>query len=313
MGKKRKRSNSETEAKQANEPESKEMSDYRFSDDLPPRKLKWINKQRVLVFASRGISHRDRHLMLNLRKMMPHSKAESKMDKKDSLLAINELCEMKNCNKCIYFENRKRMDLYLWMSNIERGPSVKFLVENIHTMEEMRLSGNCLKGSRPLLSFDPTFEKVPFYALLKELFVQIFGTPNYHPKSQPFVDHILTFTVLDHRIWFRNYQIVEEDGSLIEIGPRFVLNPIKVFEGSFGGPVIYSNPHYVSPNKFRQMIKQEAKEKYKNRVLSKKGKEERTPKGEAYKDIDTYDDVFETIEPEKAKGVEKDVFQRKKE
>ena len=34
-----------------------------------------MNKQRVLIFSSRGISHRDRHLMLDLKKMMPHSKS----------------------------------------------------------------------------------------------------------------------------------------------------------------------------------------------------------------------------------------------
>jgi hypothetical protein len=32
------------------------------------------------------------------------------------------------------------------------------------------------------------------------------------------------------------------------LGPRFVLNPIRMFEGSFGGPTLYQNPNYVSPN-----------------------------------------------------------------
>ena len=27
-----------------------------------------------------------------------------------------------------------------------------------------------------------------------------------------------------------------------------VLNPIRIFQGSFGGPTLYQNPHYVSPN-----------------------------------------------------------------
>jgi len=31
-------------------------------------------------------------------------------------------------------------------------------------------------------------------------------------------------------------------------GPRFVLNPFKIFEGSFGGPTLWHNPHYTSPN-----------------------------------------------------------------
>lgn len=43
-------------------------------------------------------------------------------------------------------------------------------------------------------------------------------------------------------------QIIDEDAALVEIGPRFVLNLIKIFQGSFGGPTLYENPHYKSPN-----------------------------------------------------------------
>ena len=32
------------------------------------------------------------------------------------------------------------------------------------------------------------------------------------------------------------------------IGPRFVLNLIKIFEGSFGGATLYENPSYITPN-----------------------------------------------------------------
>lgn len=94
-------------------------------------------------------------------------------------------------------------------------------------MNELKLTGNCLRGSRPLLSFDPSFTEKPHYTLLKELLSQIFGVPNHHPKSQPFFDHVYTFTILDNRIWFRNFQILSEDGALAEVGPRFVLNPVK--------------------------------------------------------------------------------------
>ncbi len=31
-------------------------------------------------------------------------------------------------------------------------------------------------------------------------------------------------------------------------GPRFVLNLVRIFEGSFGGATLYENPNYVSPN-----------------------------------------------------------------
>ena len=85
-------------------------------------------------------------------------------------------------------------------------------------MEELKFTGNCLKGSRAILSFDTSFDTEPHLQLLKELFTQVFGTPYHYPRSQPFIDHVFTFTVLDNRIWFRNFQIMEEDGSLVEIG-----------------------------------------------------------------------------------------------
>lgn len=67
--------------------------------------------------------------MDDLRTLMPHSRTDSKMQRKDSLFVVNEIAEMKNCNKCLLFEGRKgRKDLYLWAANIARGPSAKFLV-----------------------------------------------------------------------------------------------------------------------------------------------------------------------------------------
>jgi hypothetical protein len=36
--------------------------------------------------------------------------------------------------------------------------------------------------------------------------------------------------------------------SLVEVGPRFCLNPVKIFAGSFQGVTLYENPAYVSPN-----------------------------------------------------------------
>lgn len=55
---------------------------------------------------------------------------DSKMDKKDPIEAINQICEAKNCNKAIYILNRRKKDSYLWVSNVPRGPSALFLIEN---------------------------------------------------------------------------------------------------------------------------------------------------------------------------------------
>lgn len=82
------------------------------------------------MFAARGINHRHRHLMEDIKKLMPHHKTESKMERSKNLYVVNEISEMKNCNKCLLFEGRKMRDLYLWMANVPNGPSAKFLVEN---------------------------------------------------------------------------------------------------------------------------------------------------------------------------------------
>ncbi|XP_065898876.1 ribosome biogenesis protein BRX1 homolog isoform X2 [Dysidea avara] len=235
---------------------------------------KWTNKVRVLVFCSRGVSYRARHLMNDLRILMPQSKADTKLDKKDQLPVINEVCDLKNCNKCIYFEMKKREDLYMWISSVPDGPSAKFLVENIHTMSELKLTGNCLKGSRPMVCFDQMFDKTSHYQLLKELLLQ----------SKPFIDHVFQFNIADNRIWFRNYQISEEGESLIEIGPRFVLNLIKIFGGSFGGPVLYENPHYVSPNVYRQLLRSKSSYAYKHKVASKRELKQRREAREIIED-----------------------------
>ncbi|XP_004583700.1 ribosome biogenesis protein BRX1 homolog [Ochotona princeps] len=265
----------------------------------PVSKGKWKNKERILIFSSRGINFRTRHLMQDLRTLMPHSKADTKMDRKDKLFVINEVCEMKNCNKCIYFEAKKKQDLYMWLSNSPHGPSAKFLVQNVHTLAELKMTGNCLKGSRPLLSFDPAFDEFPHYVLLKELLIQIFSTPRYHPKSQPFVDHVFTFSILDNRIWFRNFQIIEEDAALVEIGPRFVLNLIKIFQGSFGGATLYENPHYQSPNMHRRIVRSITAAKYREKQQVKDVQRLRKKEPKAVLPHDPTADVFATPAEEK--------------
>lgn len=252
----------------------------------------------MLVFAARGINHRDRHLMRDLRTLMPHHRVESKMERAKSLVVANEICTMKHCNKSILFEGRRKQDLYAWFSNVAEGPSAKFLIENAHTMGEMKLTGNCLRGSRPLLSFDQHFDKIPYLSVLKELFTQIFGVPKHHPKSQPFFDHVITFTYVDKRIWYRNFQILSEDGGLSEIGPRFVMNPVKIFEGSFGGETLWENPDYISPSRHRQMLRKAAKDRYVNRLDQKATYEGTRPKT-TYK-LNEYDEIFKGDPLEKA-------------
>lgn len=68
--------------------------------------------------------------MEDIKKLMPHHKPEAKMRRTKTLSVINEMCEMKNCNKALLFEGRKKRDLYMWLADVPNGPSIKFLVEN---------------------------------------------------------------------------------------------------------------------------------------------------------------------------------------
>ncbi|KAF1362036.1 Brix-domain-containing protein [Lizonia empirigonia] len=236
------------------------------------------NKQRVLILSSRGVTFRHRHLLQDLYSLMPHSRKEAKFDSKTKLYQLNEMAELYNCNNILFFEARKGKDLYCWMSKPPNGPTVKMHLQNLHTMEELNFIGNCLKGSRPILSFDAAFDKQAHLRVIKELFTQVFGVPKNSRKTKPFVDHVMGFTIADGNIWIRVYQINESetgkkkpvdgddmdmdmskkkgkssdfDVSLVEIGPRFVLTPIVIQESSFGGPIIYENKEFVSPNQIR--------------------------------------------------------------
>src|SRR5271163_237911 len=83
-------------------------------------------------------------------------------------------------------------------------------------MEELHFTGNCLKGSRPILSFDASFDKEPHLRVMKELFLHIFGVPKGARKSKPFIDHVVGFTIADGKIWIRNYQINETEVSSVK-------------------------------------------------------------------------------------------------
>lgn len=236
---------------------------------------RWRNKQRTLVMTSRGVASRFRHLSEDIKKLLPHHKGEPKFDKSSKLHEINEVAELKSCNNVVFFEARKGEDLYMWLARVPFGPTVKFQVHNIHTTGEVRLAGNCLLGSRPVLHFDKPFNDISYLKLMKGLLTQAFGTPRNHPKSKPFHDHMLSFYYLDKKIWCRHYQIAPElphnendpeKQVLTEIGPRFVLDPITILSGSFSGQKLYQNPFYMSPTALRVQAKKLLGNPYKRRL-----------------------------------------------
>ena len=129
-----------------------------------------------------------------------------------------------------------------------------------------------------------------YRALVREMLRGVFCVPKRGVRGmKPFVDRIIGIFGVDGKIWIRVYEIREseagkkKDGeetikpapkskdnalpevSLVEIGPRFVLTPIVILEGSFGGPVIYENKEYVSPNQVRSDIRQGKAGRYSQR------------------------------------------------
>ncbi|KAF6069408.1 Brix domain family protein [Candida albicans] len=230
-------------------------------------KTKHINRQRLLVISSRGITYRHRHLIQDLLALLPHARKEPKFDSKKNLHQLNE-----KTSRFIFMDFKTT-----------KWTNFKISYSKFTYLDELNFTGNCLKGSRPILSFDKSFLENDHYKLLKEMFLQTFGVPPNARKSKPFIDHVMTFSIVDGKIWIRNYQInetldvkendkIEDDEdydvdqlNLVEIGPRLVLTLITVLEGSFSGPKIYENKQYVSPNFVRAQLKQQAADQAKSR------------------------------------------------
>ncbi|KAK1443466.1 ribosome biogenesis protein BRX1 [Babesia gibsoni] len=220
----------------------------------------YINKKKVMVLTSRGISSLGRQLVKDIRLLLPHNKPESKLEKKDSYTSLNTLAELSGCNSVIFIEGRKG-EMIIWMAKTPHGPTIKGRLTNVHTLNDSTFFGNCLLYSRPLLTFDNAFDSVPHLKLIKEVIIQVFGAPNNHPKAKPFCDHCLSFFYFDDHIFFRHYQIAPENGLplnkpdeqvLTEIGPQFVIEPILILNGSFNGSVLWKNKNYMSPVMIRR-------------------------------------------------------------
>eukprot|EP01006_Ploeotia_vitrea_P009532 TRINITY_DN225_c0_g1_i1.p1 TRINITY_DN225_c0_g1~~TRINITY_DN225_c0_g1_i1.p1 ORF type:complete len:370 (+),score=41.98 TRINITY_DN225_c0_g1_i1:92-1201(+) len=260
------------------------------------------NKQRCLVFATRGITTPEKTLLSDLRDLLPHAKNDSPLDdKKKKVDVVPQLCKLKHCHTCVLLENRKRKDTYLYLMRLRKPLTVKFYVKHIHTMNQLKMVGNAIKGSRPFLHFDQAFESQQHLRVLKPLIVDIFGTPRRHHFSRPFIDHIFCFFWLDERIWFRNYQIVEKDAgkktevNLLEIGPRFMMQPIYMWDKPFGGKPLWKNHLFKSPNRLRTESR-EGGLKYRAKVAKKAGQIKRKTELRNVEEEhmgDKYQEVFE--------------------
>ncbi|KAK2437787.1 FBD-associated F-box protein [Trifolium repens] len=112
-----------------------------------------------------------------------------------------------------------------FISGWQNGPSVKFLVSAVHTMEELKLTGNHLKGYRPILTFSSNFEKDTHWKLLKEMMLQgrnadalaqYFGEDLAHCPSEQVVTTLLNFVRMFIRAHGENCKQIEYDKKKAE-------------------------------------------------------------------------------------------------
>lgn len=162
-----------------------------------------------------------------------------------------------------------------------------------------------MKGGRGIVVFDKSFDDEnvmvkgnEWKGLVREMLRSVFTVPKRGVRGmKPFIDRITGIYLVDGKIWVRVFEIRETEASkskpeaatedqeatdkkqkkekrskdrspeisLVEIGPRFVLTPIVMLEGSFGGPVIYENKEYVTPNQVRREIRLKKAARYVSR------------------------------------------------
>ena len=107
-------------------------------------------------------------------------------------------------------------------------------------------------------------------------------------------------------IGVRNYQVIDKsevttstgstkkvsESQLVEIGPRFVLIPIRIFNGSLGGATLYQNPAFVSPNEERSLLKRGKGDRYVSRTTHNMMREKFVEENRVPRDVLSNKSVF---------------------
>ena len=111
----------------------------------------------------------------------------------------------------------------------------------------------------------------------------------------------ISFSLLEGRVLLRHYQLVPpadaraskgEGVSLVEIGPRCALVPIRVLAGCFRGETLFTNEAYVSPNVARAALKRKRARTTVGAVAQKEKRRNRIASGYDALPEDEFGDVF---------------------
>ena len=58
--------------------------------------------------CSRGLGGRMRHLVDDLCNLIPNTKRESKVQRKEAIKVIDDIAYERSCNNCMFWEQRKQ-------------------------------------------------------------------------------------------------------------------------------------------------------------------------------------------------------------
>lgn len=215
---------------------------------------------KPLLLHNRGMIRQEAQVFDNFQACIPHAKSENSMTKKH-YTELGEIAEDRRCDTIGMIETchkRRIPEGYLWIAACPHGPSFNFYINDAQSIENLRLIGNAMKGSRPILQFDPKFDDGGVFELAKMSLQRLFSVPFQDKHSKPYVDRTMMFTIENGLIYIRHYQIQwgdgENDTDLAEIGPRVVLEPNFVLAGVFSGRKIWKNANFTGP--YQEMVKE---------------------------------------------------------
>jgi ribosome biogenesis protein BRX1 len=219
----------------------------------PPRPPRPPLSHRPLLLASKGLIHEHAQVFEDFLGLIPHAKKEQSMPPSD-FVHLEEIAGDRHCDVAAVFETRHRRvnrECYFWIARVPDGPSVNFFIEDAQSIKDLKLIGNCLKGSRPILQFDPGLEDGGVFSISANLLGRLFSVPFEEPRSKPFVDRTMIFLRVGDSIVMRHYQIQWGEGEaltvLAEVGPRVRLVPHFVLAGAFKGHKLWKNEGFISP------------------------------------------------------------------
>ncbi|AFM97646.1 60S ribosomal subunit biogenesis RNA-binding protein [Encephalitozoon hellem ATCC 50504] len=188
-----------------------------------------------VILSTRGASVKIRHLMRDISKLVKVEE-EQKWDMGKDYKELRSLMELNECDSMLFFRSTKRSD-DLWIG-IHNGMSAVFRIYSLFTVKDCNFPVNSFKDCGYVLMFSKEFEEIEHLGHVKSVIEHVF-------RSNETKDKALCFFYLDGVIWVRCYKIGKK---LEEIGPRLVLEVLKVFEKCFEGNILYKaeeNGHSV--------------------------------------------------------------------